>query len=316
MFPLLELTLNGPQTPPDPPQLCPSSPQHLVGSLGTAIANSANRTSPSLVAPPPLPSGGHVFGQLSNNKCTWLVGAKMSGGLIDQLPSPWASQAGSPYHRLRPHQSPKDVASSEKNLLLAWPTPVETSCPYNGSVLEGQKGSQANFIVRLGGHRFLRTAIEQFGGRIESLDLPIVAADSAAWLDRHDPRWLQEACRLRHAAAHLFQLGKHHYLRGNFFHAECYLHGAVEAASTAEAISLLASCYAAMDDPHRLAELLERFSSSFDSTPTPLVELADQRLYLGAGLQEPGRVSGRQHSWRREHRLGLRPKSIAVADRR
>ena len=83
MFPLLELTLNGPQTPPDPPQLCPSSPQHLVGSLGAAIANSANRTSPSLVAPPPLPSGGHVFGQLSNNKCTWLVGAKMSGGLID-----------------------------------------------------------------------------------------------------------------------------------------------------------------------------------------------------------------------------------------
>ena len=127
--------------------------------------------------------------------------------------------------------------------------------------------------------RTLRTAIEQFGGRIESLDLPIVAADSAAWLDRHDPRWLQEElAAYGMQPRHLFQLGKHHYLRGNFFHAECYLHGAVEAASTAEAISLLASCYAAMDDPHRLAELLERFSSSFDSTPTPLVELADQRL--------------------------------------
>ena len=132
----------------------------------------------------------------------------------------------------------------------------------------------------------LEAAIRQAGGRIEELDLPILASDGGRWLNHLSPRWLQEDLMQYRGGEHAFQLGKHHFLRGNYFHAECYLSQSLEqsAERKQEITGMLALCFERMGEPHRLPELhpFDPPSHHIDAAGIAQ-ELRERRLYLGAG---------------------------------
>ena len=85
---------------------------------------------------------------------------------------------------------------------------------------------------------------------------------------------------------HAFELGKHHFLRGNYFHAECYLSQSLEqsAERKQEITGMLALCFERMGEPHRLPELhpFDPPSHHIDAAGIAQ-ELRERRLYLGAG---------------------------------